>query len=43
MLVRLKSGPQYLVARITQKSAYQLALAPGKRVWAQIKSAAIVR
>lgn len=42
-LVRLKSGKQYLFARLTEKSAHILKLAPGKKVWAQIKSVAIVR
>jgi len=42
-LVRLKSGSDYLLARITRKSVRQLRLGPGKCIWAQIKSAAIVR
>ncbi|TWO68400.1 molybdenum ABC transporter ATP-binding protein [Caenimonas sedimenti] len=32
-----------LLARITARAADQLALAPGMRVWAQVKSAALVR
>ncbi|CAM2067060.1 molybdenum ABC transporter ATP-binding protein [Sulfidibacter corallicola] len=42
-LVRLKTGPAYLIARVTQRSVHQLKLEPGKRLWAQIKSVAIVR
>jgi molybdate transport system ATP-binding protein len=43
LLVRLKVGESYLLARLTQKSLQKLALTPGNRVWIQIKSAAIVR
>jgi molybdate transport system ATP-binding protein len=42
-VVRLKIGESYLLARLTQKSLHKLALTLGKRVWIQIKSAAIVR
>ena len=42
-LVRLEAGADHLLARITHRSRELLALEPGKRVWAQIKSAAIVR
>ena len=42
-LVRLKTGQQYLIARLTQRSVDHLKLETGKRVWAQIKSVAIVR
>ena len=42
-LVRLKVGDEYLVARLTRRSVAHLQLAPGKTVWAQIKSAAVVR
>ncbi|WDE09348.1 molybdenum ABC transporter ATP-binding protein [Thalassomonas viridans] len=41
--LRLKCGSEYLIARLTQKSVHQLQLQPGKRVWAQIKSVAVVR
>ncbi len=41
-LVRLALGASRLVARVTQRSATHLALEPGKRVWAQIKSAALL-
>lgn len=37
------NGGSQLVARITRRSAHQLALAPGRQLWAQIKSVAIVR
>ena len=42
-LVRLKVGESYLLARLTKKSLQKLALTLGKRIWIQIKSAAIVR
>ncbi|WP_286238611.1 molybdenum ABC transporter ATP-binding protein [Neptuniibacter halophilus] len=41
-MVRLKAGNEYLIARITRRAAAQLNLAPGKQIWAQIKSVAIV-
>ncbi len=37
------NGGSQLVARITRRSAHQLELAPGRLLWAQIKSVAIVR
>lgn len=42
-LVKLKAGNAFLIARITRKSFHQLALKPGDKVWAQIKSVALVR
>lgn len=42
-LVRLKVGNSYLLARLSQKSLFNLVLTVGKSVWIQIKSAAIVR
>lgn len=42
-LVRLAVGESHLVARLTWRSVHHLQLAPGKRLWAQIKSAAIVQ
>lgn len=42
-LVRLRLGNTPLVARLTQRSAHHLALAPGKPIWAQIKSVAIIQ
>lgn len=42
-LVQLACGPTLLVARITARAADALQLAPGKPVWAQVKSAALVR
>ncbi len=41
-LVRLDAGGTPLLARITQRSWRELALAPGKAVWAQVKSAALL-
>lgn len=42
-LVRLKAGGDYLIARLTRRSAHYLKLEPGQRLWAQVKSVAIVR
>jgi molybdate transport system ATP-binding protein len=41
-LVRLRCGAASLLARITSRAAHTLALAPGQRVWAQVKSVALV-
>jgi len=41
-MVRLDAGGTALLARITARSARQLGLAAGSRVWAQVKSAALV-
>ena len=41
-LIRLKSGDEYLIARVTRRSAVHLSLCIGKSLWAQIKSVAIV-
>lgn len=42
LLLRLSLGPQYLLARITRKSATELGLRVGDNVFAQIKSAALL-
>lgn len=42
VLVRLQLGSEPLLARITQRSAVQLGLAPGMQVYAQVKSAALM-
>lgn len=42
-LVRLACGDSILIARITLRSLEHLQLEPGKALWAQIKSVAIVR
>ncbi len=42
-LVRLMIGKTTMIARITQRSAHKLALLPGKSLWAQIKSVAIIQ
>lgn len=42
VLVRLDAGGTALLARITRQSCEQLNLAAGKRVWAQIKSVALL-
>lgn len=42
-LVQLQIGASTFLARVTRRSADQLALAPGRQVWAQIKSVALVR
>ena len=41
-LVRLKIADQIMLARLTRKSYSRLALAPGKKVFAQVKSVALV-
>lgn len=42
VLVRLDAGGTPLVARITRRSLDQLQVAPGRRMWAQIKSVALL-
>jgi len=42
-LVQLECGGALLLARITARGAHALALAPGKPVWAQVKSVALVQ
>ena len=42
MMVALDAGPTRLLARVTQRSAAALALAPGQAVFAQVKGIAIV-
>ncbi|WP_448546902.1 molybdenum ABC transporter ATP-binding protein [Thalassotalea fusca] len=42
-LVKLALGEDFIVARLTHKSVAHLQLIPGMSVWAQIKSAAVVR
>lgn len=41
-LLRLTVGPSPLLARLTQRSAVGLQLAPGKPVWVQIKAVALI-
>ncbi len=43
IVVRLKVGSHYMLSRITKKSVDRLALAPGTRVFVQIKGIAVVR
>jgi molybdate transport system ATP-binding protein len=42
ILLRLSLGSQYLLARITRKSAAELQLKVGDQLFAQIKSAALL-
>ncbi|MER2552045.1 MAG: molybdenum ABC transporter ATP-binding protein [Thauera sp.] len=42
VLVGLDAGGSALIARITRRSSAQLALRPGRRMWAQIKSVALL-
>ena len=44
VLVRLRTreGGSALLARVTRRSAQALALAPGKAVWAMVKSVALL-
>ena len=41
-LLRLTMGPSPLLARLTQRSAAGLGLAPGMAVWVQIKAVALI-
>ncbi|WP_420598131.1 molybdenum ABC transporter ATP-binding protein [Neptuniibacter sp.] len=41
-LIRLKAGTEYLIARVTNRSVSHLQLEKSKKIWAQIKSVAIV-
>jgi molybdate transport system ATP-binding protein len=41
-LLRLRVGPSPLLARLTQRSASGLGLAPGMAVWVQIKAVALI-
>ncbi|GAC1534044.1 MAG: molybdenum ABC transporter ATP-binding protein [Ramlibacter sp.] len=43
MMVRLDCGGSVLLARITTRAVDGLGLVPGRRVWAQVKSVALVR
>ncbi|MEO6623317.1 MAG: molybdenum ABC transporter ATP-binding protein [Burkholderiaceae bacterium] len=42
-LLRLQCGESILLARITRRAGYALALRPGLQVWAQVKSVALVQ
>jgi molybdate transport system ATP-binding protein len=42
-LVQVKVGDSTLLARVTQRSAHQLGVVPGRQLWVQIKSVALVR
>ena len=42
LMVALDAGPTRLLARVTQRSAQALALAPGQSVFAQVKGIAVV-
>jgi len=42
MLVRIRIGISPLLVRLTRRSADRLQLAPGKSVWAQVKSVAVI-
>lgn len=42
VLVRLDAGGTALLARVTLRSQEHLGLEPGRRVWAQVKSAALI-
>ncbi len=42
MVVRLNAGPETLLAAVTRRSATALALAPGQKVFAQVKSLALL-
>ncbi len=42
VMVQLRVGGTALLARLTRRSAQRLDLAPGRRVWAQIKAVALI-
>lgn len=42
VMIKLQLGDKYLLARLTRKSIEELSIAPGKRVFAQIKSVAVL-
>ena len=42
-LIQLKAGNEFLVARVTLRSLARLALKKGDKVWAQIKSVALIQ
>jgi molybdate transport system ATP-binding protein len=42
-LVQVQVGDSILLARVTQRSADQLGVVPGRQLWVQIKSVALVR
>lgn len=42
IVVRLRAGETILLAAVTARSAHALALAPGQKLWAQIKSVALL-
>ena len=41
-LVRVRIGTLPLVARLTRRSAHALELQPGRAVWAQVKTVALM-
>jgi molybdate transport system ATP-binding protein len=42
VLVRIKIGESFLLSRITRRALHQMQIVVGKKVWAQVKSAAVV-
>jgi molybdate transport system ATP-binding protein len=42
VLVSLRCGPTTVLSRITRRAAHELALRPGRTVWAMIKAVAVV-
>lgn len=43
VLAKIDIGNKHIVARISAKSAHELAITPGANVWAQIKSVAVIQ
>ena len=41
-LVQVRVGAALLLARLTRRSAEQLGVAPGQRLWVQVKSVALL-
>ena len=42
MLVRVRLGNDLLLARLTRRSAAGIGIAPGREVWVQVKSVALL-
>ena len=43
VLLRLRCGEMFLLARVTARGAHDLGLQVGMRAWAQVKSVALVK
>lgn len=41
-LVRIQVGDSFLISRLTKRSAHALGVAPGQKIWVQVKSVALM-